>query len=453
MKSSPSLTRLIITRVVVIIIIFTACRFFVVNTEVGSLLDRVKVNSMTNWLWEVGSYLGKDSKNRLVLNIPPPRALLFAEPGIDYMVRDQKGKILFHSPEPWVNYTPPKIPERNSIHEFEFRGPDGHPFVGQSGWVIFDKKPYIIQITLSEDFANKFTDQLGRAFFYKYTALTILFLGLLILSIIFSIRQSLKPLNDSSREAQEISFMTPGSRLSTDRLPAEIKPLVKAFNMVLERLEGGIVAQKEFTAHAAHELRTPLSLLQAQIDLLDDKTLKEKLGSDVKIMSRLVKQLLATARLEHADGIVMERTDLAAVVRDACLALWPMMLSQSVRLEVSGVDEPIWIKGNADSIDRALRNVLENALRHTPKETVINVDVSDHQIRIRDGGPGVADEDKGHIFEMFWRKKLNNNEGAGIGLYIVRTTMKFHGGSVHVEDARGGGSVFVLTFPSTAVKA
>lgn len=450
MTGGHSLTRLLIVQVILISLLLTACRFYIVNTQVGALLADVRKNILTSRLWEVGSYLRADSENHVVLSIPPTRTDLYAGPGMDYVIRDRKGAVLFHSPPPSVNYTPPKTPAPGEIYEFEFTAPDGSPFVGQSGWVVFNDVPYLVQITLDKNLAGQFPDQLKRQFFYKYACMTVFFFGFLALTIVFSVRYSMKSINAVSRQAQEISFANPGNRLAAGNLPVEIKPLVEAFNKVLERLEAGIRAQKEFTAHVAHELRTPLSLLQTQLDLLEDKDTKEKLGGDVRSMGRMVEQLLAAARLEHSASLDMKKTDLAAVLRDACLAIWPLMVSRPARLEVAGAEEPVWIDGNEDSISRALRNVLENAMHHAPEDSVVSVSLSGREVRVRDRGPGVAVEDRERVFEMFWRKEPKDAGGAGVGLYIVRTTMTLHGGSVRVEGAPGGGSVFVLSFPPPA---
>ncbi|MEZ0223392.1 MAG: sensor histidine kinase [Alphaproteobacteria bacterium] len=447
MSESRSLRKLIVWRVLVIALLYTGCLFIVVDTEIGTLLAQVRSNILTSRLWEVGSYLGKDAHQRPALNMPQVRTEFFAQPGVDFVIRGQDGKILFNSPANYVDYTPPKVPERDKIYEFEFAAPDGSIYMGQSGWITFDRVPYLVQVTQGKNVAAEFSDKLGRKFLYNVVLLAIPFVALLIFAIMMSIRQSLAPVKASSQEAQAITFAVPGRRLQSANLPEEIKPLVDAFNTVLERLEAGIIAQKEFTAHAAHELRTPLTILQTHIALLEDADLKKKLSTDVDAMGRMVEQLLAAARLEDSDKLVMDRCDLVRIVRDVCFAMWPLMLKQSVRLDVTGVENPVWINGNADSISRALRNILENALHYAPKGSAVTVDISGAKVGIRDHGPGIAPEDRERIFDRFWRKDQRQSGGAGLGLYIVRTTMKLHGGSVTVEAPDGGGALFVLTFP------
>lgn len=446
--ANPSLRRRIGWRVLFIALLYTVCLFAVVDAEIGDLLKTVRVNILTSRLWEVGSYLGRDKNHRLVLRMPQARTQFFNQPGIDFTIRDESGKMLFHPEANWFDYTPEKIPARDSIYEFQFTGPDGSAYVGQSGWITFDGVPYLVQVTQNKSVATEFSDFLRKRFVYNVGLLAVPFIALLVFSIGLSIRRSLAPVQASSREAQEITFAEPGRRLRSANLPEEISPLVDAFNTVLERLEAGILAQKEFTAHAAHELRTPLSVLQAHIALLDDQELKSKLSRDVDTMSRLVEQLLAAARLEEADGLPMEKIDLVRTVRDACFAMWPLMLKQSVRLDVAGAETPAWIRGNADSIVRAVRNILENALHYAPKDSAVEVSIVGAAVRIRDHGPGIAPEDRARIYERFWRKSPSADGGAGLGLYIVKTIMRLHGGRVDVECPPDGGTAFVLRFPA-----
>jgi signal transduction histidine kinase len=450
MEKPLSLRRVIVLRVLLLALLYTACLFFIVDTEIGDLLKAVRANILTSRLWEVGSYLGKGANQHLVLNMPHVRSEFFSQPGVDFVVRDEKGNVLFHSPRNWLDYTPPKVPERSAIYEFSFSTPDGGDFVGQSGWITFDKVPYLVQVTQRRNVAAEFSDFLRNKFLFNVGLLAVPFMALLAFSIGLSIRRSLKPVNVSSQEAREITFAMPGRRLKSANLPEEIKPLVDAFNTVLERLEAGIVAQKEFTAHAAHELRTPLSVLQAHIALLADKDARARLSTDVDAMGRLVDQLLAASRLEHSNALTMEKTDLVATVRDACFAIWPLMLKHSLKLDVQGVETPVFIDGNADGIARAIRNVLENALHYAPKDSAVTVTVAGRDVRVADHGPGIAPEDGERVFERFWRKSPNEGSGAGLGLYIVRTIMKLHGGEVRIEDTPGGGCTFILSFPAPA---
>lgn len=451
MTRRRSLFRQIMGLVLAISLIYTSCLFLIVNSEMGSLLGRVRSNLLTSRLWEVGSYLGRDAHGHLVLNIPQIRMEFYARPGIDYVIRDETGHILFRSPRPWVDYTPKKTPPRDTVNEFEFKDETGRSYVGQSGWVTSQGVPYLIQVTKRKD--DDFPARLRRLYFSRLAVLFIPFSVTLGFGIAWALRRALASLETTSRQAQTITVSNPEARLDMNDLPAEIKPVIEAFNNTLGRLEAGIIAQKEFIGNAAHELRTPLTILKGHLAILTDRDVKPKLTREVDSMSRLVDQLLAAARLEHAHILEMAAVDLVSVVRDACFDVWHLVVKQSLILDVSGGDTPVWIDGDYESLRRAIRNVLDNAIYHSPRNGTIAVNIRGSQISVSDQGPGIAKEDRERIFERFWRKDPRQGGGAGIGLFIVKTTMTLHGGSVHVEDAPGGGSRFVLGFPSSVSAA
>jgi signal transduction histidine kinase len=170
--------------------------------------------------------------------------------------------------------------------------------------------------------------------------------------------------------------------------------------------------------------------------------------ADVDIMARLVTQLLDTARLESPETMDMHDIDLTEVVRVTSQAIWPLMVKDGRNFEVIGIERPVMAHGNFDSICRALRNLLENALKHTPKGSPITVSLTDRSIKIRDKGAGVAEADKERIFGKFSRPDRQRGNGAGLGLFIVSRIMQLHGGKVSVDNAPDGGAVFTLSFPA-----
>ncbi len=169
---------------------------------------------------------------------------------------------------------------------------------------------------------------------------------------------------------------------------------------------------------------------------------------DVDSMARLVTQLLDTARLESPEQLEMHRVDLSDVLKSVSQAIWPLMVKENRAFEVDGIERPCFIEGNFDALYRAVRNLLENALNHTPKGSAIALTLSGHTVTVRDHGRGVPPEDREKIFGKFSRKDMQKGGGAGLGLFIVRRIVELHGGTVTVDDAPGGGSLFILRFPS-----
>jgi signal transduction histidine kinase len=448
-KQRSSVTSLLMLGVLSAALIYTLVFCALIYTQLGDTIELLRNQSLSEQAMIVATYLDKDQK---ALSNTPGSAQRTMGGGAlyQYVVRDaQSQRILLHSPLADVSSFPGIDPNTSHAY-FSFNAPNGPRYLGASVHYQSAAGDYVIQIAQREDSLRAYSGILGHVFLQRIALFGIPFLFLLMLVIALSIKLIMSPITKALRQAREISFAKPDVRLDESTLPQEIQPLAHAVNEALDRLEKGITAQQDFIASAAHELRTPLAVLRTHVDLLQDKAEAARMRDDVDGMSRLVSQLLDTARLESPEQLEMHPVDLAAVVKTVSQAVWPLMVKENRTFEVEGIEHPVIVEGNFDAICRALRNLLENAMHHTPKGTAIAVVLREKTIAVRDHGKGVADGDREKIFGKFSRNDRRPGEerggGAGLGLFIVRRIMQLHGGDATVENASDGGAVFTLRF-------
>jgi signal transduction histidine kinase len=258
------------------------------------------------------------------------------------------------------------------------------------------------------------------------------------------IRRAMRPVIGASKMAMAIHPGQVDIRLPSQGLPTEIAPLVTAVNQALDRLEDGFRRQREFTADVAHDLRTPLAILRLRLDSLGDRPELDQLRADIDAMSRLVEQLLAMAELETFTVLPDERTDLRSLALEVASFLAPAAIAAGKEVSLSAGEAPIWVHGNSESLFRALRNLVENALAHSPPRGVVTIEVTpEGLLRVSDEGPGVPEDERKLIFQR--SKPLDSRaHGGGLGLSIVARIVETHGGSIDVQSAQGGGACFVI---------
>lgn len=240
--------------------------------------------------------------------------------------------------------------------------------------------------------------------------------------------------------------------------PDEISRLALAFNAMLAALADSRDRQRRLVADAGHELRTPLTSLRTNLDLL----VQADTGAPLPAEER--SQLLADVRAQVAElsGLV---TDLVELARDEStpgenveidLAATVTMAVERARRRAGGltfdVDVQSWqVRGDARLLERAVTNLLDNAVKWSPDGGTVGVRLRDGTLRVSDEGPGISEADRPHIFDRFYRApEARPLSGSGLGLAIVRQVALQHGGTVRVESADSGGAQLVLTLPGAA---
>ncbi|MCD9095368.1 HAMP domain-containing histidine kinase [Luteimonas fraxinea] len=283
---------------------------------------------------------------------------------------------------------------------------------------------------------------------YLGSAITTVVGALLVffLVILFTVRRALTPLQRASAIAAGIGPRTLGARLNIGDVPSEVAPLIDALNSALERLEQGFRVQQAFLAHAAHELKTPLALLQAEIELGGQN--REAMLRETRLMGRQVKQLLHLAEVSEGHNYRFARRSLWALAADGVDYLGRLAERRGVTLQICHDGPEAWVDLDDGAAFVLLKNLLENAVNHSPFGGTVTLHVSRRGLAVTDEGPGVESAHRVHLFARFWRGPVAS-DGAGLGLAIVREICMAHGWTVHFEPVPHGGARFVVAMPGT----
>jgi len=239
----------------------------------------------------------------------------------------------------------------------------------------------------------------------------------------------------------------------------EMARLATAFNSMLRSLEASRDRQRQLVADAGHELRTPLTSLRTNLDLLSQADaaqestlppearaeLLDDVSAQIAELTTLIGDLIELARDEPIVGGVVEPVDVGEVVERALTRV--KLRAPSVHWATAV--EPWLIDGEANPLERAVTNLLDNAAKWSPADGTVTVRLIGGTLTVSDEGPGIPEEDLPHVFDRFYRSVSSRSmPGSGLGLSIVRQVVERHGGTVSARTGPVGGALFTVTLPA-----
>jgi signal transduction histidine kinase len=291
-------------------------------------------------------------------------------------------------------------------------------------------------------------ERLARRAALRVAVPLILLLPIMIFAVAWIVGRGLRPLQRLTAEVKERDVRSLAS-LDDRHLPTELAPLARELNRLLGRLRDAFELQRAFVADAAHELRSPLTAVRLHLQLLDrapDQAARDQarvqLGSAVEREIHLVEQLLALARSEPKEADERPIVNLAATAAQGVVDTNP--LAQTRRIELSlEADPDVPLRGDAESLRILVRNLVDNAVRYTPQQGVVQVrcqtGADGPRLEVTDNGPGIAPPERARVFDRFYRGAGATEPGSGLGLAIVEAVARQHDARITLSDAPRGG--------------
>jgi signal transduction histidine kinase len=365
---------------------------------------------------------------------------------IAYRVLDEKGAVALASnaaPEFWA--AADLLPLKAGPFEFT---QNGILMDAATGVRVENGNTWYCQVAVSR-----------RFMFFAHDAFALRFIenGLILLSLVlfsvfgacvhFALGYTLRPLLKLSQAAASISPRSLQERLQEDHVPTEIAPLVRSFNIALDRLERGYRLQQEFLATAAHELKTPLALIRAQLELMPKNEERDLLLGDVKYMSRQVQQLLLLTEVSEEQNYKFSTVELSQIAVEALSYLQRMADAAAVKLTLNDQSGGAEWQADKGALFTLLKNLIENAIQHAPAGTEVVLTLSEDSLTVRDFGSGVAENELPQLFNRFWRGEHRRDIGAGLGLAICQEVAVTHQWTLSAYKAEPG-LLFVLSLSS-----
>jgi signal transduction histidine kinase len=300
-------------------------------------------------------------------------------------------------------------------------------------------------------------EELARAAAERVVIPLILLLPIMVAAVAWIVNRGLLPLRYVTAEVQrrDVRSLRP---LGSENLPREIEPLVSELNRLLARLQKAFDDQRAFIGDAAHELRSPLTVLRLQLQLLDrapDESARSeargRLGASVERAIHLVEQLLTLARSDpQATAGDFESIDLSAAAAQGITDTHDLAIARNIDLSLDAMPS-ILVRGDGEALRTLVRNLVDNAVRYTPPGGSVQVRcriaAEGALLEVTDSGPGIAAADRERVFDRFYRRAAAQESGTGLGLAIVKAIAERHNARILLDEAPGGGLRVAVSFP------
>ncbi len=385
---------------------------------------------------------------------------------------------------PWMEIKPP---EPDDTHEVP-PSPDRLILFDDNGTIIFDSDPTEGEINLSKDVMSRAIpivveevqvgmlistnsagflrpDQINfiRDIFWVILASTVISVVTVVFVSLLLTRRILKPVHSLSAASLKIANGDYSQRVDVHE-PNELGEMATAFNAMAVELERQNTLRRRATSDIAHELRTPLSVLQIELESLEDgltdptpETL-QGLQREVVYLNHLVEDLRILALAESGDMVLNPITlDMGSLATEIVNRVRYTAAEQKIALTLYKVEGDLYLKADEQRVSQILLNLLSNAIQYTPEGGAIHVSVEKNgewiETSVQDTGIGIAEEDLAHVFERLYRSsqaRSRTDGGSGLGLSIVKGLVDLHHGKISVESEVGKGSTFTFALPIQA---
>lgn len=432
-------------------------------------LDREDARGLENQLQNLRLLLSASPLDE-PLTVPPGKGLSFqANQEIFVRLVDEHGRTVFETPGMAALAPPALFPQITDLDGQQFirrevTSPSGRPFqtiTAYAGSQSDSSDRRVFQLAVDREDEQRFLR--------KYRDLMMLVLAVAVVACaaagIIIARGGIRPIERIVRTAREIRSATLHERIEIAGLPEELAQLAITFNDMLDRLEEAFERMSQFSADVAHELRTPVANLRGEVEVALGKErtpaeYQDVLGSCLEEflrLSRIIQSLLFLAKAETTPALAhREQVEL----RQALAAVIDFFETNAAEASVSlqlQAGPPLWAKVDRTLIQQAVGNLISNAIAHTPAGGVIAILLTHRQDRVEivvvDNGRGIAPEHLAHVFDRFYRANRARSGSAhnvGLGLTLVRSIVRLHGGSVDIDSTVGRGTRVTLRLPSVA---